>query len=124
MELSGAVEAFLSTKPDSGDPAAPVADRRALIHRGSDELFATFGAPVPPVGVTGSTVARPGGDIRVRVYRPETAQRLPLDVFLHGGGFWLGSVDEQVNDAMCHDRSRRAECVVVAADYPLGAGPP
>jgi acetyl esterase len=119
MELSGAVEAFLSTKPDSGDPAAPVADRRALIHRGSDELFAKFGAPVTPVGVTEFTVDRPGGAIRVRVYRPETAQPLPLYVFLHGGGFWLGSVDEQVNDAMCHDRSGRAECVVVAVDYRL-----
>ncbi|MEU8612513.1 alpha/beta hydrolase [Actinoplanes sp. NPDC048791] len=116
MGLADAVEVFLATKPDSGDPDAPVAQRRAAIHRGSDEIFAKFGAPAVPVGVRDFPV----GAIRVRVYRPATATGpLPLYVFLHGGGFWLGSVDEKVNDAMCHDRSRRAECVVVAVDYRL-----
>ena len=119
MELSGAVEAFLATKPDSGDPDAPVAARRAAIHHGSDQLFDKFGAPAAPVVVTNLAIGRPGGDIRVRIYRPETERRLPLYVFLHGGGFWLGSIDEKVNDAMCHDRSGRAGCVVVAVDYRL-----
>ncbi|MFI5934160.1 alpha/beta hydrolase [Actinoplanes sp. NPDC051494] len=119
MALSAAVESFLATKPDSGDPGAPVAVRRAAILRGSDELFETFGAPVQPVGVRDVVVHRPGGDLRLRVYRPDTTRPLPVYVFLHGGGFWLGSVDELVNDALCHDRSRRAGCVVVAVDYRL-----
>jgi acetyl esterase len=119
MRLSRAVEAFLATKPDSGDPAAPVAERRAAIHRGSDQLFTTFGAAAAPVETRDFTVAGPGGSLRVRVYRPETSQPLPLYVFLHGGGFWLGSIDEKVNDALCHDRSARARCVVVAVDYRL-----
>ena len=40
---------------------------------------------------------RPGGDLRVRVYRPGPAPGLPIHVFVHGGGFWLGSIDERVD---------------------------
>ncbi|AGZ40923.1 alpha/beta hydrolase [Actinoplanes friuliensis] len=119
MELAEAVAAFLATKPDSGDPGAPVAVRRTAIHHGSDQLFDMFGAAVAPVGVTDHVLDRPGGGIRVRVYRPATTRALPLYVFLHGGGFWLGSVEEKVNEALCHDRSGRAQCVVVAVDYRL-----
>jgi acetyl esterase len=120
MELDSAVRKFLDTKPDSGDPGRPIADRRALIRQGSDLLFDMFGEPVAPVTAEDDfTVPRPDGDVRVRVYRPANAAGLPIHVFLHGGGFWLGSIDERVNEAMCRDRSRRAECVVVAVDYRL-----
>jgi len=40
-------------------------------------------------------------------------------VFIHGGGFWLGSVDELVVDATCRERSTGADCIVVAVDYRL-----
>jgi len=120
MELDSAVRKFLDTKPDSGDPAQPIAERRALIRQGSDFLFDMFGAPVDPVGSEEDfVVPRPGGSIRVRVYRPDDAVDRPIHVFLHGGGFWLGSIDERVNEAICRDRSRRAGCVVVAVDYRL-----
>ena len=46
MELDQAVRTFLSTKPDSGDPDAPIAQRRKAIHAGTDTLFAMFGRPV------------------------------------------------------------------------------
>ncbi len=42
-----------------------------------------------------------------------------VHVFLHGGGFWLSSVDEAVNDAICRSRCRSVGCVVVAVDYRL-----
>jgi acetyl esterase len=120
VDLDPAVRKFLDTKPDSGDPDQPVASRRELIRRGSDLLFDAFGQEVAPVPMERDfTVERPGGEIRVRVYRPGAARSLPIHVFLHGGGFWLGSIDERVNEAMCRDRSRRAGCVVVAVDYRL-----
>jgi acetyl esterase/lipase len=120
MELDEAVRTFLSTKPDSGDPQAPLAQRRDIIRSGVDTLFAKFGQPVPPahrerdypVDVT-------GGQIRVRVYRPSDETGLPIHVFLHGGGFWLGSIDEHVNDATCRTRCTGTGCVVVAVDYRL-----
>jgi acetyl esterase len=118
--LDPAVREFLDTKPDSGDPDDSVAVRRAAIRKGSDALFAAFGAPVDAVSVEQDILLpRPGGDLRVRVYRPGPAPGLPIHVFVHGGGFWLGSIDERVNEAMCRDRCRRAECVVVAIEYRL-----
>ena len=120
MGLDPAVRKFLDTKPDSGDPDATIAARRTVIRRGSDQLFDLFGAAVDPVAVEQDfALPRPGGDIRVRVYGPAGAAGLPIHLFVHGGGFWLGSIDERVNEAMCRERSRGAGCVVVAVDYRL-----
>ena len=69
--------------------------------------------------VTDHVVPTPTGPVRVREYRPAGAGPLPAHVFLHGGGWWLGSVDELVNDAICRLRCARAGCVVLAVDYPL-----
>src|SRR5687768_1418508 len=46
-------------------------------------------------------VAGPGGDVPVRLYRPEPpdAGPLPAVVYLHGGGWVLGGVDSV--DAAC-----------------------
>ena len=120
MELDEAVRTFLSTKPDSGDPDASVADRRAIIRTGTDTLFAMFGRPVAPAHDERDVVIDvPGGQVRLRVYRPGDGTGRPIHVFLHGGGFWLGSIDEHVNDATCRSRCTGAGCVVVAVDYRL-----
>ncbi|MCO8273633.1 alpha/beta hydrolase [Actinoplanes sp. TRM 88003] len=120
MQLDEAVRTFLSTKPDSGDPDAPIADRRVAIHAGTDSLFTLFGAPVAPVHSEHDVeIAAGPGRIRVRVYRPSAASGRPIHVFLHGGGFWLGSIDERVNDATCRTRCAGAGCVVVAVEYRL-----
>ena len=116
MVLHAAVRDFLATKPDSGDPAAPLDQRRAVIQHGSDELFAKFGKPAAPVHTEQDFNA---GDVRLRVYRPSAATGRPLHVFLHGGGFWLGSIAEQVNEAICRDRCRASGAVVVAVGYRL-----
>nr|WP_275889396.1 alpha/beta hydrolase [Nakamurella flavida] len=70
--------------------------------------------------MTRHVVDTPTGPVRVHVYRPRTATGpLPLHLFVHGGGFWLGSVDELVVDATCRERAAAADCVVVAVDYRL-----
>jgi acetyl esterase len=120
MALDQAVRTFLSTRPGSDDPDAPIARRRTAIHAGTAALFAKFGRPV---GAAQSErdieVAVTGGRIRLRVYRPSAETGLPIHVFLHGGGFWLGSIDETVNQATCRSRCAGAGCVVVAVDYRL-----
>ncbi|GIF51414.1 acetyl esterase [Asanoa ferruginea] len=120
MELDQAVRTFLSTKPDSGDPDAPIAQRRKTIHAGTDTVFGMFGRPVAAAHSERDVeIAVPGGRIRLRVYRPSGAAGRPIHVFLHGGGFWLGSVDEDVNQAMCRSRCAGVGAVVVAVDYRL-----
>ncbi|MGA5302055.1 alpha/beta hydrolase [Nucisporomicrobium flavum] len=120
MGLDEAVRTFLATKPDSGDPDAPLEQRRTVIRAGTDSLFAMFGRPVPPAHREHDVeIPVPGGRIRIRVYRPGDEPGLPMHVFLHGGGFWLGSIDEHVNEAACRSRCAGAGCVVVAVDYRL-----
>jgi acetyl esterase len=120
MPLDAAVLRFLATKPDSGAADESVATRRAAIRRGSDELFALFAEPAPPSPAAADhVVAYEGGMLGVRVYRPRADAVLPLHVFVHGGGFWLGSVDELVVDVACRERSVGADCVVVSVDYRL-----
>lgn len=120
MELDEAVRTFLSTKPDSGEPGAPIDERRRAIRAGGDAMFARFGRPVAPAPHEHDVeIAVPGGRVRLRVYRPGDATGRPVHVFLHGGGFWLSSVDEHVNQAMCRARCAGAGCVVVAVGYRL-----
>lgn len=121
MPLDPPVQAFLDFKPDAGSSSTPVAQRRRAILAASDEIFRRFGEPAPAgVAVAEHRVDQPSGSIRVRVYRPAAASGpRPVHVFIHGGGFWLGSVDELVVDATCRERSLGADCVVVAVDYRL-----
>jgi len=44
---------------------------------------------------------------------------LPAHVVLHGGGWWLGSISERVNEAICRYRCLHANCVVFAVEYRL-----
>lgn len=58
-----------------------------------------------------------GGRIVTRIYRPQGGGRHPLYVFLHGGGWCLGTLDER--DARCREISAGARCVVASVDYRL-----
>lgn len=86
----------------------------------SELQFFRYGLPGPDVhSVTDYQVPVEGGEILVRVYRPSDEASLPLHVTLHGGGWKLGSVTERVAAAICRQRCREANCVVVAVDYRL-----
>jgi acetyl esterase len=65
------------------------------------------------------SIAGPAGPLKARIYRPVTARdgSLPTVLFLHGGGFVVGSVES-------HDNQARGICagtesVVVSLDYRL-----
>ena len=64
--------------------------------------------------------ARDGHAIPARLYAPlapQSGQALPALVFLHGGGFTIGSLD--THDVLCRELSHAAGCAVVAVDYRL-----
>ncbi len=73
--------------------------------------------PGEPVAlVEDRTIPGPGGDLTIRIYRPDEGTR-PALVFYHGGGFVIGDLDT-------HDRENRtlanlSGAVVVAVDYRL-----
>ena len=56
------------------------------------------------------------GDLSARLYRPSPGPR-PLVIYLHGGGFVLGSLDS--HDGVCRLLARTADVTVLALDYRL-----
>jgi acetyl esterase/lipase len=120
MILDPEVVAFLAAHPPALGPEATPAQRRAAIQVVSDNFFTAFSAPAVDVAsVEDVAVPVAGGQLRGRVYRPARSGGLPVHLYFHGGGWWLGSVDELVVDATCRARSVGANCVVVALEYRL-----
>ena len=59
-----------------------------------------------------------GPEIPVRVYRPtESSGTLPGVLWIHGGGYVIGGVDE--DDLVCQHVAETVECVVVSVEYRL-----
>jgi len=63
-----------------------------------------------------SFAARDGFDVPVRLYAP-SADPLPVLLYLHGGGFTVGSIG--THDRLCRRLSHLAHCAVVSVDYRL-----
>ncbi len=63
----------------------------------------------------------PGPDsnpLRLRIYSPKSQnEALPALLWIHGGGYILGSADD--NDDLCMRFVQEANCVVVSVDYRL-----
>lgn len=113
---------LLKVFEQSGHPAfheMPVADGRALF----TDTMLSLSKPMTPFKTPeiGELVDRaidgPGGKLPLRIYRPFGlgAQRVPAILWLHGGGFTLGSLDAY--DPPCRFLAARGGCVVVAVDY-------
>lgn len=62
---------------------------------------------------------RDGFELPVRLYAPDDAPRRPMPVliYLHGGGFTVGSI--ATHDILCRNLSHLAHCAVVSVDYRL-----
>lgn len=120
MTLDPELSAFLTAADPGPSTGRSVPERRKAIRALSDWLFASFSEPAGDVhAVDEHLLAVAGGQIRLRVYRPSADAGLPVHVFFHGGGWWLGSIDEDVVDATCRERCLGARCVVVCVDYRL-----
>lgn len=108
----------LGESSGSGDERPP-AEQRAALHAMIESSFNALVAPHDPLPMEADhTVSVAGGSIRVRVYRPtQSMSPLPCYVYLHGGGFWLGTIDH--GDPGARAAADKADCVVVAVDYRL-----
>ncbi|WP_324698875.1 alpha/beta hydrolase fold domain-containing protein [Novosphingobium sp. RL4] len=62
-------------------------------------------------------IAGSGGDLAVRIYRPAEIAGQATTVFLHGGGYILGGLDEMDNEARF--LAEQSSSVVVSVDYRL-----
>lgn len=83
-------------------------------------MAATPAAPIEkePVHATRDLeVPGPAGRLRVRLYYPVAADKLPLVVFFHGGGFVL--CDIETHDPLCRSLARASGCAVASVEYRL-----
>ncbi|MEV4186666.1 alpha/beta hydrolase [Streptosporangium canum] len=71
----------------------------------------------PVGGVVDTVFPGPAGDVPVRVYTPEGEGPFPAFVWFHGGGWTIGSLDE--NEVACRAVCAGAGAVVVSVDYRL-----
>ncbi|MFE0019598.1 alpha/beta hydrolase [Amycolatopsis sp. NPDC059021] len=117
VALDPAVRELLA-RSASASSAAPARPPTAA------ELRAAFDASWPRpasveavASVTEHQVPGPGGDVRVRLYLPESDVPVPVFVWIHGGGWTIGSIDE--NDVASRAVCNAAKVAVVAVDYRL-----
>ena len=78
--------------------------------------FVPAAEPAPVAEVRDETIPGPGGDIPVRIYRPD-GEGLPVLVYAHGGGFVFCDLDS--HDELCRDIANRVAAVVVSVAYRL-----
>jgi acetyl esterase len=100
------------------EETVPLARRREHIHRAMDQRAAAVAAAAPDVERSDRIVPVDGGEVVVRVYRPvDSGASLPGHVYVHGGGWWLGTLDHR--DRVCASRAVNVGCVVVSVAHRL-----
>ncbi|SDP25529.1 Acetyl esterase/lipase [Klenkia soli] len=101
----------------SGDAAVDRQRYRALSLARRGEGY----RPEPVADVEDRTIAGPGGDLGVRIYRSGLGrvggQTRPVVVWLHGGGWAVGDLD--THDPVCRAVANRLGATVLAVDYRL-----
>ena len=81
--------------------------------------FVSPAEPEPVAEVRDESIPGPGGDIPVRIYRPDAGEDdgLPILVYAHGGGFVFCDLDS--HDELCRNIANRLPAVVVSVAYRL-----
>jgi acetyl esterase len=79
-----------------------------------DALCARFDRSLPEKMVVEDSIV---GDIPIRSYRPATSRSSTLLIYLHGGGFVVGS--RQSHHAICAEIADHAAAELVSVDYRL-----
>jgi acetyl esterase len=117
MPLHPQAERILRTRAGQGhfrpwEMGAPAARRYVA------EQVAAGTGPSPAVAaVTDLSLPGPAADIGTRVYRPAPGPVAGVLVWLHGGGFVFGSVDQA--DALARALAVASGCLVVSVGYRL-----
>ncbi len=116
-ELKRPINMMLSQMPPSNFNDLPAA--RAA----SKQMMAAMKSQMPVIpGVTAEDRKIPGPagapDVTVRIYRPEKQTGLlPALLWIHGGGYMLGEIDQE--DFTAKNYVLAGDCVVVSVEYRL-----
>lgn len=105
--------------------ASPSPDLKELIDAPAAEIRAAYASssaywnanPPPVASVVDLFLGGPHGELRIRVYRPCDNGGLPALLYLHGGGFMLGSIE--THDTLCRLLAKEVDTAVISVDYRL-----
>ena len=89
------------------------AEARATIR----SRFVANADPEPVREVRDVAVPVDGGEVDVRIYRPDGTGRLPVLVYAHGGGFVFCDLDS--HDGLCRNLANLVPAVVMSVGYRL-----
>lgn len=113
MPLHSKVQELIKDVPNAwaGPDAMTVARARAL----QEEVLADLTvSPLDGVSTEDLWIPGPAGKLRARMYRPTRGTVDGVMLWLHGGGFVLGSLETERSHAPL---ARAAGCAVVSVDY-------
>ncbi len=113
MPLDAATAAFLENFDDKPPHEIPIEQFRAAVAGFGDVGF----TEEPVAEVYDIQVPVVGGTVRVRVYRPDAGDALPIMVCAHGGGWVRGSIDAA--EGYYRLLANRTSCVIAAVEYRL-----
>jgi acetyl esterase len=101
------------------DGVAPLYTMSLAAARAADlaSIRAGGGEPEPVHEVVNLTIAGPGGELPVRLYRPAADRPLPALLYFFGGGWVLGTIDTA--DGVSRSLANSAGALVVVAGYRL-----
>jgi acetyl esterase len=116
MPLDPQARIFLDSIEAIGSP--PIWEETPEQVRAAFSLMADVAGPPETAAPTEDrTILGPGGDIPIRIYRPASADPLPVVVYFHGGGWVIGDIAS--HDTICHRIAVGVPAVVVNVDYRL-----
>ena len=109
---------WLNDKFGAEDPDKTLAERRAAEANSALSMRTLTRRPrANLVTVSDYPVPVENGEIKIRLYRSRGDAPLPGHVFIHGGSFWKGSVDEY--DPLCRWYAASVGCAVASVEYRL-----
>lgn len=116
-DVRALVEAFAAQNVQPNQHLGVLAARRAM-----EYVSRSQGARTPIHEVRDVLVPGADGHLPARVYDPAPDLLLPLVIYIHGGGWTLGSV--QAADGPCRRLAHAAQSVVVSLEYRLAPESP
>lgn len=95
----------------------------ATARAGAETAFAAFNQPMPEgVTITDRKIPGPAGEIPVKIFTPQGPGPFPLLVFLHGGGWVIGS--PATHAKLTAQLAAGVPCVAVSVDYRMAPEDP
>jgi acetyl esterase len=118
MGLDPRLQAVLDMDAARPRPEVPVTEARARSNEFQKQVRAAYYRSGPePAAIEDRRVPVDGTEISVRCYRPVGDGPFPVHVYLHGGGFWLGSIEG--SDTACREICVASRALVVSVGYRL-----